>query len=336
MYNGIGLPTPRGSGTNGYVQRNVANVSLHGPSRRIGYQVANKTVDETLERESVVRKPDPDILEHERCRKAVVLSLELEEKLRNENILNEEQIKELVSKVRTQLMNQSQVDLAVDKGESINHLLQNIAEEAQKWKKASLKESKDKRRGLQVGFAREEPTLGLQLESRPTFRDYDTHRKSLAKEKENLKLKYALGLDDDYQPGDVFRNSRTEEEPVTQQTPIRPFMNQEELKLANEVEEEHYSPALNTMKEEGELRGEDEVAFVSPSRNSIKANKDIETDSKERRKEVESHRRRRRHHSTSRRKRSSSRDRRRHQTSSDEDRRRKRRHRHSSRRESHK
>lgn len=27
MYNGIGLPTPRGSGTNGYVQKNLAHVS---------------------------------------------------------------------------------------------------------------------------------------------------------------------------------------------------------------------------------------------------------------------------------------------------------------------
>lgn len=26
MYNGIGLPTPRGSGTNGYVQKNLAHV----------------------------------------------------------------------------------------------------------------------------------------------------------------------------------------------------------------------------------------------------------------------------------------------------------------------
>nr|6QDV_R Chain R, Serine/arginine repetitive matrix protein 2 [Homo sapiens] len=26
MYNGIGLPTPRGSGTNGYVQRNLSLV----------------------------------------------------------------------------------------------------------------------------------------------------------------------------------------------------------------------------------------------------------------------------------------------------------------------
>ncbi|GJQ11866.1 hypothetical protein GpartN1_g3657.t1 [Galdieria partita] len=332
MYNGIGLPTPRGSGTNGYVQRNVANVSH--PSRRAGYQVPKKQNEDLLERES---KPDPDILEHERRRKAVVLSLELEEKLKNENILKEEQIKELVSKVRTQLMSQSEVDLAVDNSESVNHLLQNIAEEAQKWKKASLKENKDKKRRLQVGFAREEPTMGLQLESRRTFREYDTHRKSLAKEKENLKFKNALGLSKDYQPGDVFRNSRTDEEPVTQQTSVANLSNQEALTTpANEAEE--HSSLLDTAKEEdGELVKEEEVSSMSPPKDITKTmpSRDVKMGSQESRREEKSHKGRHSRHTTSRRMKSSSRDRRRHKSSSDEDRRHKRRHRHSSRRESH-
>ena len=36
MYNGIGLATVRGSGTNGYVQKNMAFVSAHRAAERRG------------------------------------------------------------------------------------------------------------------------------------------------------------------------------------------------------------------------------------------------------------------------------------------------------------
>jgi len=266
MYNGIGLPTPRGSGTNGYVQRNVANVSLLGPSRRIGYHHQTQKAVEGLPNQETLgsplaRKPDPDILEHERQRKAVVLSLELEEKLRNENILSEEQIQELVTKVRTQLSSQTEVDLAIDNGPlRVNQLLQDIALQANKWKNAS---SKRRSKG-RVGFVEQEqqpPTFGLQLDSRPVL---DFHRKSLAKEKENLKLKNALGIDDDYQPGDVFRKSRTKEDEreAAQQEGAAtspPFT--EATKL--ETEQEQGRRHTDSAKEDGELE-EDEIA-ASPS-----------------------------------------------------------------------
>lgn len=53
MYNGIGLPTPRGSGTNGYVQRNLAQIrkTKHAPIVR----------EETAE-------PNYDVILHQRKR----------------------------------------------------------------------------------------------------------------------------------------------------------------------------------------------------------------------------------------------------------------------------
>ena len=44
MYNGIGLPTARGSGTNGYIQRNLAHVSKKRQMKP-----------------DIVAQPDPDI-----------------------------------------------------------------------------------------------------------------------------------------------------------------------------------------------------------------------------------------------------------------------------------
>ncbi|KAK6467846.1 serine/arginine repetitive matrix protein 2-like [Huso huso] len=63
MYNGIGLVTPRGSGTNGYVQRNLSTVR---PRR----SRQDARTDEELDKleSSLTRAPNPEILEHERKR----------------------------------------------------------------------------------------------------------------------------------------------------------------------------------------------------------------------------------------------------------------------------
>ena len=71
-YNGIGLSTPRGSGTNGYVQRSLANVKRRQtPYSRDDY---DKPITKT-------RKPNPEIMEHNRKREIEVQCLELQDKL---------------------------------------------------------------------------------------------------------------------------------------------------------------------------------------------------------------------------------------------------------------
>lgn len=61
MYNGIGLPTPRGSGTNSYVQRNLSLVR-----GRRGERPDYKGEEELRRLEAaLVKRPNPDILDHE-------------------------------------------------------------------------------------------------------------------------------------------------------------------------------------------------------------------------------------------------------------------------------
>ncbi|KAF2859210.1 hypothetical protein K470DRAFT_300424 [Piedraia hortae CBS 480.64] len=55
----IGLPTPRGSGTSGYVQRNLSSLKP-----RDQYPTSNQSQEEVKKLEK--RKPDAAILEHER------------------------------------------------------------------------------------------------------------------------------------------------------------------------------------------------------------------------------------------------------------------------------
>lgn len=78
MYNGIGLTTARGSGTNGYVQRNFA--AIKNRKERVDYKTDADLarLDKTLN-----RQPNKEILEHQWKRaielKCLTLSDELEE-----------------------------------------------------------------------------------------------------------------------------------------------------------------------------------------------------------------------------------------------------------------
>jgi serine/arginine repetitive matrix protein 2 len=74
MYNGIGLPTPRGSGTNGYVQKNLAHVSKKRQMKPDIVSPPDPDIDKTT---------DPEIVLHQKKReiesKCLRLRRELEE-----------------------------------------------------------------------------------------------------------------------------------------------------------------------------------------------------------------------------------------------------------------
>ncbi len=76
MYNGIGLQTPRGSGSSGYVQRNFAAI------RHRREKVEYKTDAELQRSDGLLnRKANPEILEHEWKRKIELQCLQLQEAL---------------------------------------------------------------------------------------------------------------------------------------------------------------------------------------------------------------------------------------------------------------
>lgn len=76
MYNGIGLPTPRGSGTNGHVQRNWALVRPQPRDKERSY----KTEQELSKIDTAAnRQPNKEILDHERKRKIELKCAEFQE-----------------------------------------------------------------------------------------------------------------------------------------------------------------------------------------------------------------------------------------------------------------
>lgn len=94
----VGLTTPRGSGTSGYVQRNLSTLK----PRAAGYGQPYSLNDSA--RPPKIRKPDEDILKHDRLREIEVKVMELQDKLEEEGKLEDEEIEEECDKLRSSLI----------------------------------------------------------------------------------------------------------------------------------------------------------------------------------------------------------------------------------------
>ncbi|GMQ02519.1 hypothetical protein CsSME_00048706 [Camellia sinensis var. sinensis] len=79
MYNGIGLQTPRGSGTNGYIQNN--KFFLKPRSGKVVVDNSGKGFEAGQGTAGVTKKPNQDILEHDRKRQIELKLVILEDKL---------------------------------------------------------------------------------------------------------------------------------------------------------------------------------------------------------------------------------------------------------------
>ena len=89
----VGLTTPRGSGTSGYVQRNLS--ALKPRSRAQPYSEL-----EHLKHKQ--RQPDREILEHDRLREIEVKVLELRDRLEDEGV-DEDEIDDQANALRKKL-----------------------------------------------------------------------------------------------------------------------------------------------------------------------------------------------------------------------------------------
>ena len=93
----VGLSTPRGSGTSGYVQRNLAHLR---PRDQI------KPYDSSLSSHKQ-RQPDKSILEHDRKREVEVKVFELRDRLEDEGI-EEEEIETQTEALRRKLLKEGE------------------------------------------------------------------------------------------------------------------------------------------------------------------------------------------------------------------------------------
>lgn len=105
MYNNVGLTTPRGSGTSGYIQRNLSALRPRDPlpprDRDGGYGDRSSSVKH--------RQPDASILEHEKKRRVENKCVELQLELEEEGKLGEEEIETRVAALREKLLKEGGV-----------------------------------------------------------------------------------------------------------------------------------------------------------------------------------------------------------------------------------
>lgn len=115
MYNGIGVETARGTGTNGYVQRNLSFV----PTKRERVEYVKDVEMKRLET-LIEKKGNAEILEHERKRRIEVKCMEMRDMMLGNGFVfilnsihhhsflsrryNEEKTDESVRKFRTVLL----------------------------------------------------------------------------------------------------------------------------------------------------------------------------------------------------------------------------------------
>lgn len=105
MYNGVGLCTPRGSGTSGYIQRHFGALK---PKRSDIQQ--GRTFDDSrnfdTSKAPKIRKPNAELLEHERRRKVEVQLVIFRDQLEADGLI-EVEIEERVKEERQRLLDES-------------------------------------------------------------------------------------------------------------------------------------------------------------------------------------------------------------------------------------
>ncbi|KAA8643273.1 hypothetical protein EYZ11_008529 [Aspergillus tanneri] len=215
MSSNVGLSTPRGSGTSGYVQRNYAFVKPRNAGYGAPYPPVSSSAGE-LGRPFKQRQPDKQILEHDRRRVIEVKVMEERERLEDENerieveqqgngkkeaekdgdghreekkILSEEEIDERCEALREKLLlEMEEADDEARNGQQGNHDYSGSEEDAGRGKKG----------GVRLGGRDFLPP-----KERRQFKSYQVHEQAEAKIEESERLRKALGIKEDKETGEL-------------------------------------------------------------------------------------------------------------------------------------
>ncbi|KAJ5109848.1 hypothetical protein N7532_002493 [Penicillium argentinense] len=185
MSSNVGLSTPRGSGTSGYVQRNSAFMK----PRNAGYGAPYPPVtgaNGSSERSFRQRKPDQQILEHDRMRAIEVKVMEERERLEEEN----ERIEEEQSKAKKDDKKEEKEEGEQDDEEKI------LSEEEIDARCEALREKLLKEGEKEKGKM-------APPKDRRNLKAYQVHELAEAKIEESERLRKALGIREDRETGEI-------------------------------------------------------------------------------------------------------------------------------------
>ncbi|PSR77977.1 pre-mRNA splicing factor CWC21 [Coniella lustricola] len=153
MSDNVGLSTPRGSGTSGYVQRNLAHIKPRDSAAPYP-----KDPDTFRHRQ---RQPDKGILEHDRKREIEVKVFELRDELEDQEV-DEDEIEDRCEALRKKLMAEQERDNRRGGGPKRSLKMHQVHELAD----AKIKESERLRRALKISKDYEEGSHWKRQEER--------------------------------------------------------------------------------------------------------------------------------------------------------------------------
>ena len=157
MSSNVGLSTPRGSGTSGYVQRNLSLLKPRDAGYGAPYPPTDR--DRALQRQ---RQPDKEILDHDRKREIEVKVFDLRDKL-EDNEVDEEEIEKQCNELREKLLKESEDLRGSGRGKNLKmHQVHELAE-------AKILESEKLRKALGIKEGRE----GMAWEEKREQRNMD-------------------------------------------------------------------------------------------------------------------------------------------------------------------
>lgn len=195
MSSNVGLSTPRGSGTSGYVQRNSAFLK----PRNAGYGAPYPPVSSGDDRGSSSgfrqRKPDQQILDHDRKRAIEVQVLEERERLEEENEELEKELEDEDAKTdqkkTTKKKKEKRIPLTEEEiEERCNALRNKLLKDLEERENGPSSSSSSDRRDRRSGYADKE---------RRQFKSYQVHELAEAKMEESERLRKALGIKEDWE-----------------------------------------------------------------------------------------------------------------------------------------
>lgn len=177
MSSNVGLSTPRGSGTSGYVQRNSAFLKPRNAGYGAPYPpIATEDKGSSSFRQ---RKPDQQILDHDRKRAIELQVLEERERLEEEN--------EELEKEKKTALTEEEIDERCD---------------ALRAKLLKKLEEGDKSVSGDRGGRRQQQRGGPYDKDRKQLKSYQVHELAEAKIQESERLRKALGIKEDWERKD--------------------------------------------------------------------------------------------------------------------------------------
>ncbi|KAJ6088380.1 Pre-mRNA-splicing factor cwc21 [Penicillium sp. IBT 16267x] len=211
MSSNVGLSTPRGSGTSGYVQRNNAFIKPRSTGSGAPYPPLSGANGSSLDHGFKQRLPDQQILEHDRRRAIEVKVMEERERLEEENERIEEEEASAKKKGPTKKKSvnedkeEGEEDAENDDGPRVLSE-EEIDERCEVLRQKLLKEMEEDAAGRErpgpVRGGRKWDSGGSGVKDR-RIKSYQVHELAEAKIEESERLRRALGIREDRETGAI-------------------------------------------------------------------------------------------------------------------------------------